>query len=130
MIITDTLHTIMDDIMTHISMVITHIITHTNLREELKMYYRYHPYPFYMRHYNVTPYNYRRYYNPYYNYQQNIFDSQIADVNQSIVNYGDMNDVIQNSDIYQSMTPEPENIVICTSPPDEPPNVESIVVPM
>jgi hypothetical protein len=80
------------------------------------MYYRYQPYPYYRRYYNVDPYYYGRYYNPYYNYQQNIIDSQIADSNQSIVNYGDMTDVIQDSDIYQSMTPAPESVGICTSP--------------
>jgi hypothetical protein len=73
------------------------------------MYHRYRPYPYYRRYYNLNPYYYGRYYNPYYNYQQNIVDSQIADVDQSIVNYGDMTDVIQDSDIYQSMTPAPNN---------------------
>lgn len=47
---------------------------------------------------------------------QNIVDSQIADVDQSIVNNGDMTDVIQDSDIYQSMTPVSENVGICTAP--------------
>jgi hypothetical protein len=83
------------------------------------MYYRYQPYPYYRRYYNIDPYYYGRYYNPFYNYQQNIIDSQIADVDQSIVNYGDMTDVIQDSDIYQSMTPAPvaENVGVCTEPP-------------
>jgi hypothetical protein len=71
------------------------------------MYYRYQPYPYYRRYYNINPYHYGRYYNPYYNYQQNIIDSQIANSDQSIINYGDMNDVIQDSDIYQSRTPAP-----------------------
>jgi|688.fasta_scaffold228458_4 hypothetical protein len=81
------------------------------------MYYRYQPYPYYRRYYNIDPYYYRRYYN---NYQSNIIDSQIADVDQSIINYGDMTDVIQDSDIYQSMTPVPESVGICTSPSIEP----------
>ena len=84
------------------------------------MYYRYQPYPYYRRYYSIDPYYYGRYYNPYYNYQQNIVDSQIADTNQSIVNYGDMNDVIQNSDVYQSMSPESEPTGICTEPQVEP----------
>ncbi len=67
------------------------------------MYYRYQPYPYYRKYYNIDPYYYRRYYNPYYNYQQNIVDSQVSDVDQSIVNYGDMTDVIQDADVYQSM---------------------------
>lgn len=72
------------------------------------MYHRFQPYPYYRRYYNMNPYYYGRYYNPFYNYQQNIIDSQIADVNQSIVNNGDMTDVIQDSNIYQSMEPAPE----------------------
>lgn len=75
------------------------------------MYYKYPPYPYFNRYYNINPYYYGRYYspyfNPYYNYQQNIIDSQIANVDQRIDNYGVMSDVIQNSDIYQLMTPEP-----------------------
>jgi hypothetical protein len=67
------------------------------------MYYRYYnPHPYYRRYYN--PYNYRRYYNPFYN----IVDSQVSDINQSINNFGDMTDVIQDADVYQSMTPEYE----------------------
>jgi hypothetical protein len=83
------------------------------------MYYRYQPYPYYRRYYSLDPYYYGRYYNPFYNYQQNIIDSQIADVDQSIINYGDMTDVIQDSDIYQSMAPElvTENVGVCTEPP-------------
>lgn len=68
------------------------------------MYSRYRPYPYY----NLDRFCRRNYYDPYYNYRQNIINSQIANSNQSINNYGDMTDVIQNSDIYQSMTPEPE----------------------
>jgi hypothetical protein len=82
------------------------------------MYTRYQPYPYYRRYYNIDPYHYGRYYNPYYNYQQNIIDSQIANSDQSIVNYGDMTDVIQDSNIYQSMSPEPE--VPLTEEPVEP----------
>lgn len=75
------------------------------------MYYRYQPYPYYRRYYSLDPYYYRRYYwNPYYNYQQNIIDSQVADIDQSIINYGDMSDVIQDADVYQSMAPAPEHI--------------------
>lgn len=87
------------------------------------MYYKYPPYPYFNRYYNINPYNYyRRYYNPYYNYQQNIIDSQIANVDQSIINYGDMNDVIQDSDIYQSMASDPEfvEIVVVESPTEQP----------
>ena len=42
---------------------------------------------------------------------QNIVNSQIANSDQNIVNYGDMTDVIQDSDIYQSMTPPEEPVV-------------------
>lgn len=85
------------------------------------MYYRYQPYPYYRRYYSIDPYYYRRYYYPYYN----VIDSQIADVNQSIINYGDMTDVIQDSDIYQSMSPPPEsNVGVCTEPPALPPEDE------
>jgi hypothetical protein len=67
------------------------------------MHYRYRPYPYYRRYYNLDPYYYRRYYNPY-----NIFDSQVANVDQSIVNYGGMTDVSQDSVIYQSRTAKPK----------------------
>ncbi len=70
------------------------------------MHYRYLPYPYYRRYYSVDPYFYRRYYNPYYN----IIDSQVSDIDQSVINYGDMTDVIQDADVYQSMTPEPKVI--------------------
>lgn len=73
------------------------------------MYYRYQPYPYYRRYYNIDPYYYGRYYNPYYNYQQNIVDSQIAEIDQSINNFGDMTDVIQDADVYQSMSPAPDD---------------------
>ena len=74
------------------------------------MYYHHQPQPYryYIRPYNMNPYYYRRYYNPYYNYQQNIVDSQIANVDQSINNFGDMSDVIQDSDIYQLRASEEE----------------------
>lgn len=86
-------------------------ITHTvPIKEEVHMYYRYQPYPYYRGYYNLEPY-YRRYYSPYYNYMQNIVNSQIANSDQNIVNYGDMTDVIQDSDIYQSMTPPEEPVV-------------------
>jgi hypothetical protein len=68
------------------------------------MYYRYQPYPYYRRYYNLDPYYYRRYYNPYYN----VIDSQIANVDQSMINYGDMADVSQDSVIYQSRTAKPK----------------------
>jgi hypothetical protein len=77
-----------------------------------------------MRYYNIDPYYYRRYYyNPYYNYQKNIIDSQIADVDQSINNFGDMTDVIQDSVINQSMHPAPES---SKNPPDVVPIIEPI----
>jgi hypothetical protein len=66
------------------------------------MYRRYQPYPYYRRYYNIDPYYYTRYYSPY-----NIYNGQISDVNQSINNFGDMNDVNQNANVYQSMCPEP-----------------------
>jgi hypothetical protein len=85
------------------------------------MHYRYQPYPYYRRYYSLDPYYYRRYYyNPYYNYQQNIVDSQVSDVDQSIINYGDMTDVIQDSDVYQSMEPALAPVGMCTAPATEP----------
>ena len=86
------------------------------------MYYRYQPYPYYRRYYNLNPYYYGRYYSPYYDYQQNIIDSQVSDVDQSIVNFGDMSDVIQDADVYQSMAPAPE------LEPVEVPPVESQII--
>lgn len=85
------------------------------------MYY-YRPYPYYRRYYNLDPYYYRRYYNPYYNYVQNVVDSQIADVNQDIVNYGDMTDVIQDSDVYQSMASPQEK-------PQPEPRISNLILP-
>jgi hypothetical protein len=93
------------------------------------MHYRYQQYPYYRRYYNLDPYHYRRYYNPYYNYMQNIIDSQIANVNQRIINYGDMTDVRQDSNIYQLRTPAPktpeESVGICTAPTEPPPIISS-----
>lgn len=88
------------------------------------MYYRYQPYPYYRRYYNLNPYHYRRYYyNPYYNYMQNIIDSQVSDIDQNISNFGNMTDVIQDANVYQLMTPAPvsENVGVCTeAPPTQP----------
>jgi hypothetical protein len=82
-------------------------------------YYRYRPYPYYGRYYNLDPYYYRRYYSPYYNYQQNIIDSQVATIDQNMVNFGDMTDVTQDANIYQLRTPEPDsgNVGVTTDPP-------------
>ncbi len=71
------------------------------------MYYRYQPYPYYRRYYNLDPYYYRRYYSPYYN----IIDSQVATIDQNMVNFGDMTNVTQDANIYQSMAPAPEPVV-------------------
>lgn len=69
------------------------------------MYYRkYLPYPYYRRYYNINPYFYRRYYYPYYNF----FDSQYSNIDQGIVNYGDMTDVYQDANVYQSMSSKPK----------------------
>jgi hypothetical protein len=81
------------------------------------MHYRYQPYPYYRRYYNLDPYYYGRYYNPYYNYQQNIIDSQVATVDQNMVNFGDMTNVTQDANIYQLRTPAPENVGVCTETP-------------
>ncbi len=62
--------------------------------------WNYRPYPYYRRYYNLDPYYYRRYYNPYYN----VIDSNIANVDQNITNFGDMTDVNQDSLIYQSLS--------------------------
>ncbi len=83
------------------------------------MHYRYQPYPYYRRYYNLDPYYYRRYYSPYYNYQQNIIDSQIADVDQSVINYGDMSDVYQDANVYQLRSSESVGVGICTEQPLE-----------
>jgi hypothetical protein len=71
------------------------------------MYYRYQPYPYYRRYYNLDPYYYRRYYSPYYN----IIDSQIATIDQNMVNFGDMTNVTQDANIYQLRAPAPEPVV-------------------
>lgn len=91
----------------------------------MNYYNRYQPYPYYRRYYNIDPYYYRRYYNPY-----NIYNSQISDVNQNITNFGDMTDVIQNSDVYQLMA---EPVGICTliiRPGEEPVTVGMCTSPM
>ena len=88
------------------------------------MYYRYLPYPYYRRYYNLNPYYYYRRYYPYYN----IVDSQIADVDQSIINYGDMIDVIQDADIYQSMAAEPDTKEIVVSAEPETTEISATVV--
>ena len=79
------------------------------------MYYRYQPYPYYRRYYNLDPYYYRRYYSPY-----NIFNSQIANIDQNMVNFGDMTDVTQDANIYQLRTPapEPESVDVSVEPPE------------
>jgi hypothetical protein len=83
------------------------------------MHYRYQPYPYYRRYYNLDPYYYRRYYSPY-----NIIDSQIATIDQNMVNFGDMTNVTQDANIYQIRTPapEPESVGVCTVSPE----VESV----
>jgi hypothetical protein len=86
------------------------------------MYYRYQPYPYYRRYYNLDPHYYRRYYSPY-----NIIDSQIANIDQNMVNFGDMTNVTQDANRYQlrAAAPEPESIGICTVSPEPEPVVES-----
>jgi len=69
------------------------------------MYYQFRPYPYYRRHYSIDPYHYGRYYSPY-----NIFNSQIASINQRLVNFGDMTNVTQDANIYQLRTPPIEKI--------------------
>jgi hypothetical protein len=82
------------------------------------MYYNYYrPYPYYRRYYDFNPYYYGRYYNSFYN----VVDSQVSDVDQSIVNYGDMTDVIQDADVYQSMAPEPDE-------PEEETETSSLII--
>ena len=84
------------------------------------MHYRYQPYPYYRRYYNLDPYYYRRYYSPYYNYRQNIIDSQVATIDQNMVNFGDMTNVNQDANIYQLRTPDSKNIGVCTERPTQP----------
>jgi hypothetical protein len=95
------------------------------------MYYRYQPYPYYRRYYNLDPYYYyRRYYSPYYNYQQNIIDSQVATIDQNMVNFGDMTNVTQDANIYQLRTPAPESVGVCTEPPVSlPEETSSLILP-
>jgi hypothetical protein len=92
------------------------------------MYYRYQPYPYYRRYYNLDPYYYRRYYSPYYNYQQNIIDSQVATIDQNMVNFGDMTNVTQDANIYQLRSPAPENVGVCTEPPTSLPEEASRLI--
>jgi hypothetical protein len=95
------------------------------------MHYRYKTYPYYRRYYNLNPYYYRRYYNPYYN----IIDSQYSHIDQNIINHGNMIDVIQDADVYQSMTlttnPEETNNKLPpeNSTPMPPEDLESIQRP-
>jgi len=66
------------------------------------MYYRYQPHPYHRRYYNLNPYYYyKRYYNPDYS----IIDSQIATIDQNIINYGNMTDVYQDANIHQLRSP-------------------------
>jgi hypothetical protein len=74
------------------------------------MHYRFRPYPYYRRYYNIDPYYYRRYY-PY-----NVIDSQIANIDQNMINFGDMTNVTQDADIYQLRSPETEKT---NEPPEE-----------
>jgi hypothetical protein len=85
------------------------------------MYHRFRPYPYYKRYYNINPYHYSRYYNPYY---YSIFGSQFANVSQSMVNFGGMSGVSQDSIINQFRTSNAEFtneevVGICTD--DKPP---------
>jgi hypothetical protein len=77
------------------------------------MHYRFQPYPYYRRYYNINPYHYGRYYSPY-----NIFNSQIASINQRLVNFGGMTNVTQDANIYQLRTPapEPESVEVSIEP--------------
>lgn len=75
------------------------------------------PYYMYDRGYRHLPYNYFRgyFYSPYNNY----FQSNIANINQSIYNNGYMFDVFQDSNIMQSgsshIVPQESNSGICTN---------------
>jgi hypothetical protein len=94
------------------------------------MYARYQPYSYQRRYYDINPYYYGRYYNPYYNYSTNVVDSQVANVDQNMVNFGDMTNVNQDSNVFQSRAEpvglatliirsgeEPENVGVCTETP-------------
>jgi hypothetical protein len=93
------------------------------------MHYRFQPYPYYRRYYNINPYHYGRYYSPY-----NIFNSQIASINQRLVNFGGMTNVTQDANIYQLRTPapEPESVDVPTAPiePTEPIEPTAPTVPI
>jgi ABC-type antimicrobial peptide transport system permease subunit len=93
------------------------------------MHYRYRPYPYYRRYYDINPYYYGRYYNPFYNYQRNIIDSQIASIDQNITNFGDMRDVRQDANIYQlrSAVPEDPGIPLHRAESQEPSALLSII---
>jgi hypothetical protein len=87
------------------------------------MHYRFQPYPYYRRFYNINPYHYGRYYGPY-----NIFNSQIASINQRLVNFGDMTNVTQDANIYQLRAPAPETESADVSvEPSETPESNSVV---
>jgi hypothetical protein len=86
------------------------------------MHYKYQPYPYYRRYYNLDPYYYRRYYSPY-----NIIDSQIATIDQNMVNFGDMTNVTQDANIYQIRTPAPEPESVGILPEPEVPEPEPVV---
>jgi hypothetical protein len=94
------------------------------------MHYRYRPYPYYRRYYDINPYYYGRYYNPFYNYQRNIIDSQIASIDQNITNFGDMRDVRQDANTYQLRSAVPEDPEKPTPTPEteSPEEPSSIVV--
>jgi len=77
------------------------------------MYYRLRPYPYHRRYYNIDPYYYRRYY---------MFDSQIANIDQNMINFGDMTNVTQDANIYQLRSPETEKT-------NEPPEEDGALVP-
>jgi hypothetical protein len=88
------------------------------------MHYRFQPYPYYRRYYNINPYHYGRYYSPY-----NIFNSQIASINQRLVNFGGMTNVTQDANIYQLRTPapEPESVEVSTEPTEPTAPIEPTV---
>jgi hypothetical protein len=73
------------------------------------MLYNYAPYSYRRRYYHLDPhYYYRKYYNPFYN----VIGSQIANSDQSIINYGKMTDVIQDSKIFQSRSSESSTLEV------------------
>jgi hypothetical protein len=68
------------------------------------MHYRFQPYPYYRRYYNINPYH--------------------SSINQRLVNFGGMTNVTQDANIYQLRTPapEPESVDVSIEPtePTEP----------